>query len=80
MCLFHRQLAYWLQFQQIAIAKGGARAKASTPVADCREREDSQVAVYTAMRGAHVRNKEAPSRSKLRIRFDESLRKRIGGK
>ena len=35
------------------------------------------MAVYTAMRRAHVRDKESsPGRSKLRINFDENLRVR----
>lgn len=69
MYLFHQQLDYSLQFQQIAVAKGGARAEAFAPVADCRVREDGQVAVYTAMRGARIRNKEAPRGSMLNTSF-----------
>lgn len=56
-----------MQFQQIAVAKGGARAEAATPVAGGRERTDGQVAVCTTMRGACVRDKEVAGGSKLKI-------------
>jgi len=58
-CLF-------FQLQQTAPSKRGARTETSPSPADCREREDSEMAVHATMRGVGFGDQETSGRGKIR--------------